>query len=372
MGVACDQIDHPFETKLQKIDKVPYPSLSGPAESSTYFVLDSRINASYAVIFSLLKEKAEVFRSKEKIIGKGFEAAPGSFIVKNAPQVQKVLPALLKKWHVAVFSLDDATSVSKYPLKNPRIGLYQSWKGNMDEGWTRYVFDDFGIPFTTLHNTDFKGIKKEKLNLKANYDVIVFSDENADIIKTGKPSPTSEFARFITSTLPPEYEGGIEKEGVEALKSFVEAGGILVTLNNACELAFKELEVPARNALERVDRTKFFCPTSILKINVDNETPIGYGMPREASAMFVRSLAMDTWIPQAEWDRKVVASYPEENVLQSGWLLGEDMIARKAAVVDTQYKKGRIILIGMRCQSRAQSHGTYKFLLNALLYPEKE
>ena len=38
--------------------------------------------------------------------------------------------------------------------------------------------------------------------------------------------------------------------------------------------------------------------------------------------------------------------------------------------VDVKHQKGHIILIGIRCQHRAQSHGTYKFLLNALLYPE--
>jgi hypothetical protein len=100
--------------------------------------------------------------------------------------------------------------------------------------------------------------------------------------------------------------------------------------------------------------------------------PIGYGMPEKAAAMFSDSLAINTRVPPAEWDRKVVASYPERDVLLSGWLLGEDMIARKAAVVDTQYKKGHIILIGIVCQHRAQSHGTYKFLLNALLYPQPE
>jgi hypothetical protein len=64
-----------------------------------------------------------------------------------------------------------------------------------------------------------------------------------------------------------------------------------------------------------------------------------------------------------------VASYAESGVLMSGWLLGEDVIARKAAVVDMKYKKGRVALIGIACQNRAQSHGTYKFLLNGLLYP---
>jgi hypothetical protein len=68
----------------------------------------------------------------------------------------------------------------------------------------------------------------------------------------------------------------------------------------------------------------------------------------------------------------VVAAYPEDNLLMSGWLIGENVIARKAAVVDTKYKEGRMILIGIRCQNRAQTHGTYKFLLNALLYPEAE
>ena len=105
---------------------------------------------------------------------------------------------------------------------------------------------------------------------------------------------------------------------------------------------------------------------------MDNTTPLGYGLPSVTPAVFSDSPAFDTWIPQPEWDRKVVASYPEDGLLLSGWLLGEDAIARKAAVVDTSFKKGRIVLIGVRAQHRAQAHGTYKFLLNALLYPESE
>ena len=129
--------------------------------------------------------------------------------------------------------------------------------------------------------------------------------------------------------------------------------------------------MPAMNALEKLDRTKFFCPTSILKLKVDPASPIGYGLPEETPAVFSDSVAMATWVPAlTEWDRRVVASFAEEGVLLSGWLLGEDVIARKAAVVDTRHKKGHIILIGVAAQMRAQSHGTYKFLLNALLYPE--
>jgi hypothetical protein len=370
MGVKCDQIDPAFETDLEILDVVEFPEIPAPDKSAPYFVLDSRHNASHSIVFGLMKGNAEIYRSQNPIEGEQYDAAAGSFIVKNSPDVIKLLPALVQKWHIQAHSLDDISRIAKSRVTNSRVGLYQSWRSNMDEGWTRYMLDDLEIPYTTLHNEDFKGEKDKKVDLREKFDVILFPDESADIIKTGAPSPSSPYARYFAGSMPPEYEGGIGKDGVDALKKFVEDGGILVTLNGACELAFKEFTAPAQNALERVSREQFFCPTSILRLKVDNTTPIGYGMPKEAGAMFSRSLAIRTRVPSGEWDRKVVASYPEEDVLMSGWLLGEDMIARNAAVVDITHKKGHIILIGIRSQHRAQSHGTYKFLLNALLYPE--
>lgn len=369
MGVRCDQIDNPFEARLEKLETIPVPALKLPVEAP-YLVLDSRANASYAAAFALLKDKVEIHRLKTPLkLGKA-EVAAGSFLVKNTPDVRKPLPGLLEKLRLNAYGLDEAgfAAADKVSVRSPRIGLYQSWTGNMDEGWTRFVFDDLGIPYKTMHNSDFKGTKEKKVNLKADYDVIVFASENPEIIRNGRPGQQSEYARFFTP-MPPEYAGGIDKEGVEALKAFVEQGGIVVTLNQACGLALSDLGVQARNVLDRVERTRFFCPTSILKLDVDNTSPLGWGLDKTVAAMFVDSLAFQTSIPPNEWDRKVVASYAEDGVLLSGWLLGEDLIARKAAVVDTQYKKGRIILIGVRSQHRAQSHGTYKFLLNALLYP---
>jgi hypothetical protein len=325
---------------------------------------------------ALLKDGAEVWRTKQKAAVKGHDLQPGCFIVKNGDAVKKALPALAAKLNLAVLDVDDVSALAKDPVKFPRIGLFQSWRGNMDEGWTRYVFDDMGIPYKTLHNADIKGTKDQKVDLRADYDVIVFADENANTIKGVRPgagasaAAESPMARmFRQSPMPPEYDGGIGQEGVDALKAFVEKGGRLVALNGASEFAIGEFGAPARNSLSGVDRTKFFCPTSMLKILVDNETPIGYGMPKQAAAMFVNSLALDTFNPAYDWERKVVAAYPEDGILMSGWLLGEEHLARKAAIVDTKYKEGRIILIGIRCQARAQAHGTYKFLLNALLYP---
>ena len=372
MGVSFSRITEPFEAKLEKMVSIPYPTIAPPS-SSPYVVLDSRVNGSYPVVISLLGEKAEVFRTKDVLKGEGFKVAAGSFLIKNSPQVQKSLPALLEKWHLTAHGMEDIADIPQASLKSPRVGIYQSWRSNMDEGWTRYVFDDFEIPFTTLHNKDFKATGKRKVDLKAKFDVILFADESPETIKTGIATERSRYSPRDADALPPEYQGGIGNEGIEALRTFVEQGGILVALNHSSRLFINELKIPASNALEGVPPTKFFCPTSLLRVKVDNKSPLGYGMPTEAAAMFFKSLAYTTRIPSTgDWERTVVASYPEDDILLRGWILGEDVIARRAAVIDAKYKKGHIVLIGFRCQHRAQTHGTYKFIFNALLYPQMD
>ncbi len=372
MGVTCDQIDRPFKAELEKLEGPLRKILSNPIpETAKYVVLDSKKNAAYSVVFGLMKHKPVVYRSQAGINGDGFHACVGSFIIENSPKIQQELTGLLEKWNLQGYPLDDISEIKKSPLKRHRVALYQSWRSNMDEGWTRYVLDDLQIPFTSLHNQDFKGEKKKKVDLRSKFDVIVFADESPEVIKTGQRAPGSGRYRGSPTPRPAEYEGGIDKEGVEALKDFVAKGGILVTMNSASGLVFTEFKgAPVSNALANVSRTDFFCPTSLLNIEVDNHSPIGYGMPKNAAAMFSRSLAYSTRVPSTGWGRTVVARYPVKDVLASGWLLGENRIARRAAVVDVKYKEGHIVLIGFRCQHRAQSHGTYKFLLNALLYPD--
>ena len=369
MGVACERVERSFKVEMDKLEVLPVPEVKVPGKSAPYIILDTRQNASYAVVFGLIKHKAEIYRTTDCFIKDKRHFCAGSFIIKHTPAVRKALAGLLKNWHTNALELDDIGDIPKSRVKKSRFALYQSWRSSMDEGWTRYVLDDFGVPYKTLHNRDFKGPKKGKADLRKNYDVIVFADEMPEIIKSGKPSPGSRWARWFTP-MPPEYDGGIGKGGVEALKDFVAKGGILVTLNSATVLGLKDFSLPVSNALENVNRDKFFCPTSILKVKVNNKTPIGYGMPTEAGVVFSRSPAFRSWVPRGEWNRTVVASYPGKDILLSGWLLGEGTIARRSALIDVAYKKGHIILVGFRCQHRAQSHGTYKFLLNALLYPE--
>ncbi|MBN1224977.1 MAG: hypothetical protein JXB23_17135, partial [Candidatus Aminicenantes bacterium] len=244
MGVQCVQIQKSFNADLTKLEKVPDQTVTPPQKTAPCIVLDSRLNNSYSVIFPLLKESVEIYRSKDVIQKNGLDMEAGSFLIKNTPHAHNILPDLLEKWHVNAYEIKNFEGIPKTRLKKHRVGLYKSWRSNMDEGWTRYVFDDLGIPFNTLYNKDFK--EKREVNLNSRFDVLVFADENSDIIKAGKPSRNSPYGRYDTD-YPPEYQGGIGKEGIEALKTFVEQGGIIVTLNRACGLIFREFDVPAEN-----------------------------------------------------------------------------------------------------------------------------
>lgn len=371
MGVDVQLVRKPFDAKLKKLTAVPYPTVAPPTAGPAYLVLDASLNASYAVALGLLRENVQVVRALQPV-GIGARRLPtGSFLVKNDAAARKVLAPLTSKWHVSTLALDGIQNLKTAPLKNPRIGIYQSYGGNMDEGWFRYLLDSWNVPFVTLRNKDVTEAKVSG-GLQSKIDVLVFASEDEPSIVNGAPEPGSPAARQF-QPLPPEYAGGIGKEGIEAVKAFVEGGGIVLTLAEACRFALKDLEVPARDPVQGLSRTDFWCPTSLLRIKVDTESPLGFGMPTETAAMFASSVPIDTFIPPSvDWERRVAATYADDDLLMSGWLIGGDRIARKGAVVDITYGKGHIVLVGIRAQYRNQSHGTHKFLLNALLYPRME
>jgi hypothetical protein len=114
---------------------------------------------------------------------------------------------------------------------------------------------------------------------------------------------------------------------------------------------------------------QFACPGSVLRMRFDTRHPVAYGMPEEAPAMFYQGTAFDI-LPSfsAGATPRVISKYPEEKLLLSGYLKGEEHIANKAAAVDVPLGKGRVILLGFGVKQRAQPHGTFKLLFNSLFY----
>lgn len=231
----------------------------------------------------------------------------------------------------------------------------------MDEGWTRYILDGYEFPYVSVKDADFEGDR-----LAENLDVLVFPSDRKQMIvgpdKSGKVP-----AWFSDDMVPPEYRSGIGQEGLAAVKRFVEQGGRLVALDAACGLAIDALGLRLRNVVEGLTWKEFHCHGSTLRVTVDTSDPLGYGMPGNALVFNLQSPAFDVTDTFRADDYQVIARYAERDVLQSGWLGGEERIAGRAAMIRAKAGRGEAVLIGFRTQFRAQTHGTYKFLFNSLI-----
>ena len=166
--------------------------------------------------------------------------------------------------------------------------------------------------------------------------------------------------------MPPEYRTGIGADGVASLRAFVEKGGTMVTLGSASNFAIERFGLSVRDATAGKNTKDFWCPGSTLKATFDNTNPIAYGMPSHGLALYIDSPAFEITAPSAE-NYSIVARYADRELLESGWLVGEDTIARTGGVVAAHVGSGKIVLIGFRTQHRAQTYGTYKLLFNTLI-----
>ena len=260
-------------------------------------------------------------------------------LLKDGNQVRADLALTLKK--------GDESPI-KNPVKQPvRVGIYRSWVSNMDEGWTRFVFDTFNVPYTSIRDTDFR---QGALNSK--FDAIVLPSQSGLQIVNG----------HAAGTFPAEYTGGLAEAGLKNLKDFVNNGGMLICFDNSCDLAIKQFNLPLRNALEGVKTSDFYCPGSIVALEVDNKNPIATTLPATLPAYFINSSAFTT----TDANVRVIARYAKENVLMSGWLLGEDKLRGQIALAEVGVGKGRVVLFGFRPQHRGQAWGTLPLIWNVL------
>ena len=239
-------------------------------------------------------------------------------------------------------------SPNKNPVRqNVRIGIYKGWIGNMDEGWTRFIFDSFNVPYSSVRDRD---VKQGKLN--SEYDVIVLPSQRSRDIIEGNP----------TSNLPEQYRGGIGETGVSNLKDFATNGGTLICFDASCELLIKQFKLPITNVLDGLKSSDFYCPGSIVSISLDNKSPIAATLPSTIPAYFINSSAFST----TDKNVRVIARYSKENVLRSGWLLGEDKLRNQIALAEMSFGKGRLILFGFRPQHRGQTWATLPLIWNSI------
>ena len=299
---------------------------------------------SAVIVNRLLKDGGKVTLSK----GHGSEAAMVQ--VNTKPD----------SWNKAIAGFDvtvknaaTATHDLGTPLRAPRVGLYQSWTSNMDEGWTRWILERYEFPYTTLHNKDIQAGK-----LREHYDAIILPDQRARDILEGQ-----SFASTV-----PEYKGGLEEKGFEALKAFVDQGGTLIALGEASNLLVDKMPLPVKELKRTLNREQHYAPGTIVNLQVDTSHPLGFGSAADTYGFYINSPFFQLTEGFSSQKVSVVARYPNSGAKASGWLRGEEYMLGRAAVVAIETNPGKVVLFGIRPQHRAQTHATLPLLFNALYW----
>jgi len=271
-------------------------------------------------------------------------SGPARYVLSGVPA------ATTDRWVMELGLQAERAGVAGVPVAT-RVGVYRSWRASMDEGWTEWLLDQYGIGYTVLDDASIRAG-----NLDARFDVILLPDD----------SPQGMLDGHARGTVPPRYEGGLGPEGAAALDRFVSDGGTLVCFNNASAFAIAQLRLPVANVVGRLDRQAFFASGSILSVTADTTHPVMAGMPARARIFFDDSPVFTT-LPGFEGN--ALARYASGgSALESGYLLGADRLHGYAAALDVQHGAGRVVLLGFRPQWRGQPWGTFRIVFNALLY----
>ena len=352
MGVSTVLIDEPFEASLQLAEPDVAPPAGRVTGSGTTYVLPHGVNASFVAINRLLRSGADVqWATGELAIGDEVEP-PGAILVSGVDRAAIDTLATDLRLQIRTVTLEPGWRL--LPIDMPRLGVYEPWGGNMDAGWTRWVLDQHEFAYTRVRPADIR-----TGDLRARFDVLVVAEMTSTDIIRGLQGPNVR----------PEYRGGIGTVGLRHLRDFVRTGGTIITLGNAATFAIEHLGVPLVNTLRDTRREAFYAPGSLLRARVDPTHPIGFGMPTDTDVMFVNNGAFDA-APNlgTRVAPVVVAHYPDEPLLRSGWITGEDRLHGSAAIIEAPAGRGRVILHTFRVQHRGQTWGTFRLLFNSIFY----
>lgn len=342
MGVEAVEVASKFDAKLVPAGAVAVPpGRFEAAGQPVAWEISHNANNSFIAVNRLLKSGSQVSWTQT-----------GGIVARSRVDLRPQLEAWSKLLGIDVKSLSYLPPDTR-PLKTPRTALYEPLQPNMDEGWTRWLLEQYEFPYYRLRPTELKAGK-----LRARFDAILFADQPKDSLLKGADG---EWIR-------PEYRGGLGADGVAALKEFVRDGGTLIALGSSSLVPIEEFPLPLKNTLKGLRPDQFSCPGSILRVFVDTTNPVGYGMPEEASAVFYNDIAFEPAPALGDSVVRTIARYPSGSLLKSGWIGGEQYLHDRIAAAEVSYGKGRVILLGFSVQNRAQPHGTFKLLFNAIHY----
>jgi hypothetical protein len=360
MGVQFDRIlegfDGPF-APIEGLATVPPARVTGGANAPGYF-FGHATNNSFIAINRLTAAGHEVRWLDEGPLG------PGTFYVAGGRSARGAVEQIARELGVEFQAATSAPSGGSSALRRPRIGLYDRYGGLMPSGWTRLIFENFEFPFEVVYPQEVNGG-----NLRAKYDALVFVSGAITASGGGATGPEDVPAEYQArlGSLSPDATG-------PALEEFVEQGGTIIAIGGSTAIR-SWLDLPLGDRLtergadgrERpLPREKYYVPGSVLRVSVDTTHPLAHGLPPETDVFFNNSPVFALQPQATHAGVRAVAWFEDAAPLRSGWAWGQHYLDGGIAVADVPRGRGHVYLFGPEIAFRAQPHGTFKFLFNAI------
>jgi len=350
LGVEAIEAGQPFEAELTVVHTAEYPAV---ASGCGRILIDARENSSYKTVNKLLHAGVKVWRTDTENHDFYAEA--------DASLIERVL-----RDAPTPHSSPDAVPVLLSEVEALRVGVFHRYYyGNDHESWVRFVLEQYGFDYKSALDADVIGGLED-------LDVLVIPHDSLAFILGLEEAPASAingWVRWITEfggPQPPEYRSGIGMKGVGEIKKFVERGGRLLAFNQSANFAIDYIGVSVRDVVRGVSPALFNTHGSTLRVSVDTEDPVCYGMPKETLLLNYSSPSFaltDTF--DAEKYR-IPIRYKDKDLLRSGYIVGEGYITGKGALVTCKKGEGEVVLYGYEPVWRAQTAGVYKTFFNKL------
>ncbi len=380
MGVEFDRILDGFDGPFQRVTgllKPPQRAVIGPADPAGY-LLDHRINNSFILINRLLAAKCDVYWLKAGGQFEGHQLGRGVIWVPASARAKPIVERGANELGVSAYGLERAPMDGALKLNPIHIGLYDQYGGLITSGWNRWLFEQYEFPFEVVYPQEL-----DSGDLRKRFDVLVFTDGAFRETGSGRAENSSS-RQPKAQEIPEQYRrwlGVITTEKtLPRIKSFLDAGGSVVTVGSSTAMA-KLLGVPVDNYLTEIGpdgkphplpRQKYYIPGSLLRVNVNNEDPLAYGMPASVDAFFDNSPVFKLQPDAPLKQTSAVAWFSGPKPLVSGWAWGQQYLDGGTAVAESQVGKGKLFLLGPDVTFRAQPHATFKLLFNGLYYGSAE
>jgi hypothetical protein len=397
MGVTVDQIDQPFEAALELQKTIAPVAAPAPPRAKGAYLIGPESYGTFRIVAELQKANVPTFRAAKAFEASGQKFAPGTFVIPPVPAAQKIVESSAKSLGIPVYAADKPPAIDGFRLKpGTKVGLFKG-ANNMPSGWLMWMLEQYGINHEIVKAPDFQG------DLNAKFDVILLpSGISRQRIISGLDMKRNDPAEW-------GWAAGVGEEGWTKLRAFVHNGGTLLAIGGAVETATQLLDLPIEKALPEaaprgggnaggrqvpageVDRALrdaftspaqlmqvlrdrvaepenlFFCPGSLLQNEFDPANPVAWGMPDKWPVFFESDQAYRLR-PGFGVDVAVASRYPRENILQSGWLLGEEYLKDQANVVSFRIGKGYVVTYGSQIDFRTQPRATFKLLFNGMFH----